>query len=233
MSTIWRARLAHVAVVVLGVVVLGLGAGSVVLDHLTRQPGTGGPVADAFIGAAGVVPATAVGMLLAARRPRNPIGWLLLAIIIVEIVPASRYLVLDYRMHHGSLPLGWLAVVLEECWPMFLVSVSLLLWLFPDGRLPTGRWHRAASAAAVGWLLLGVATSSRGVLVAAGGDVRIQASGSLANPSPVAFRVLDVLVIGGTLISWVTWLAVQVPTYRRASGVHRQQLKWLFSGAAI
>jgi hypothetical protein len=233
MSTIWRARLAHVAVVVLGVVVLGLGAGSVVLDHLTRQPGTGGPVADAFIGAAGVVPATAVGMLLAARRPRNPIGWLLLAIIIVEIVPASQYLVLDYRMHHGTLPLGWLAVVLEECWPMFLVSVTLLLWLFPDGALPAGRWHRAASVAAIGWLLLGLATSSRGVLVAAGGDVRIQASGSLANPSPVAFRVLDVLVIGGTLISWVVWLAVQVPTYRRASGMHRQQLKWLFSGAAI
>jgi hypothetical protein len=222
-----------VAAVVLGVVALGLGAGSVVLDHLTRQAGTGGPVADAFITAAGVVPATAVGTLLVARRPRNPIGWLLLAIVIVEINPASGYLILDYRMHHGSLPLGWVAVVLEECWPMFLVSVSLLLWLFPDGTLPAGRWHRAASVAAVGWLLVGLATSSRGVLVAAGHDVRIQASGSLANPSPGAFRVLDVVVIAGTLISWVAWLAVQIPTYRHASGVHRQQLKWLYSGAAI
>jgi hypothetical protein len=217
----------------LGLVILGLGVAAVVLDHLTRQPGTGGPVADAFVGAAGVLPATAVGLLLAARRPRNPIGWLLLAIIIVELSPASQYLILDYRMHHGSLPLGWAAVVLEECWPMFLVSVTLLLWLFPDGTLPAGRWHRAASAGAIGWLLVGLATSSRGVLVAAGGDVRIQASGSLANPSPGAYRVLDVLVIAGTLVSWAAWLAVQVPTYRHASGVHRQQLKWLYGGAAI
>jgi hypothetical protein len=50
---------------------------------------------------------------------------------------------------------------------------------------------------------------------------------------PGAFRVLDVVVIAGTLVSWVAWLAIQIPTYRHASGVHRQQLKWLYSGAAI
>ena len=233
MSTIVRAQTAAAAAVVLGVVTLGLGAASVLLDNLTHQPGTGGPAADAFITAVGAVPATAVGTLLAARRPRNPIGWMLLAIIIVEGSPASQYLILDYRMHHGALPLGWVAVVLQECWPMFLVLTSLLLWLFPDGTLPTGRWHRPAAVAAVGWLLIGLATSSRGVLVAAGGDVRIQASGGLANPVPGAFRVLDVLVIVGTLVSWIAWLAIQVPTYRHASGEHRQQLKWLYSGAAI
>ena len=233
MSTIVRAQTAAAAAVVLGVVTLGLGAASVLLDNLTHQPGTGGPAADAFITVVGAVPATAVGTLLAARRPRNPIGWMLLAIIILEISPTSQYLILDYRMHHGALPLGWVAVVLQECWPMFLVLTSLLLWLFPDGTLPTGRWHRPAAVAAVGWLLIGLATSSRGVLVAAGGDVRIQASGGLANPVPGAFRVLDVLVIVGTLVSWIAWLAIQVPTYRHASGEHRQQLKWLYSGAAI
>ena len=179
------------------------------------------------------MPATAVGTLLAVRRPRNPIGWLLLAIILVEVVPTSQYLILDYRMHHGSLPLGWVAVVLQECWPMFLVSVTLLLCLFPDGTLPAGRWHRAASVAAVGWLLVGLATSARGVLVAAGGDVRIQPSGGLANPSPDGLRVLSAVVIVGTLVSWTAWLAVQVPVYRHASGVYRQQLKWLYSGAVI
>ncbi len=234
MSTIVRARTAPVAAaVVLGVVTLGLGAASVLLDSLTHQPGTGGPAADAFITAAGAVPATAVGTLLAARRPRNPIGWILLAIIIVEISPASQYLILDYRMHHGALPLGWVAVVLKECWPMFLVLITLLLWLFPDGTPPEGRWHRPAAVAAVGWLLIGLATSSRGVLVAAGGDVRIQASGDLANRLPGALRVLDVVVIAGTLASWTAWLAIQIPTYRHASGEHRQQLKWLYSGAAI
>jgi hypothetical protein len=232
-STGVRARTAAAAAVVLGVVTLGLGAASVVLDRLTHQPGTGGPAADAFFTTVGAVPATAVGTLLAVRRPRNPIGWMLLAIIIVEINPASQYLILDYRMHHGALPLGWVAVVIEECWPMFLVLVTLLLWLFPNGTLPGRRWHRLAVVAAVGWLLVGLATSSRGVLVAAGGDVRIQASGDLANPVPGAMRALDVVVIAGTLASWAAWLAIQVPTYRHASGEHRQQLKWLYSGAGI
>ncbi len=39
--------------------------------------------------------------------------------------------------------------------------------------------------------------------------------------------------IAGTLASWTAWLAIQVPAYRHASGEHRQQLKWLYSGAAI
>ena len=228
-----RARTAAVAAVVLGVVTLGLGLASVLLDSLIHQPGTGGPAADAFITAVGVVPVTAVGTLLAARRPRNPIGWMLLAIILVEASPTSQYLILDYRMHHGALPLGWVAVVLQECWPMFLVLITLLLWLFPDGTLPRGRWYRPAAVGAVGWLLVGLATSSRGVLVAAGRDVRIQASGDLANPLPGALRVLSVVVIVGTLASWTAWLAIQIPTYRHASGEHRQQLKWLYSGAAI
>jgi hypothetical protein len=42
-STIVRARTASVTAVVLGVVALGLGAASVLVDSLTHQPGTGGP----------------------------------------------------------------------------------------------------------------------------------------------------------------------------------------------
>ena len=174
------------AAVVLGVVILGLAVASVVLDSLIHQSGIGGPAVDALITAAAVVPVTAVGTFLAARQPRNLIGWMLLAIVIVELSPTSQYLILDYRMHHGSLPVGWVAVVLEECWPMFLVLTTLLLWLFPNGTLPPGRWHRAATIGAAGWLLFGLATSSRGVLVAAGGDIRIQANGDLANPLPGA-----------------------------------------------
>jgi hypothetical protein len=232
-STSWRARTPVAVAVLLGVVALGLGAASVLLDHLTHQPGTGGWAADTFLTVVGAVPATAVGMLLAARRPRNPIGWMLLAIIILEISPTAPYLILDYRTHHGALPLGGLAVVIEECWPMFLVLVTLLLWLFPDGTLPAGRWHRAASVAAVGWLLVGLARSSQGVLLATEGGVRVQADGDLANPLPGAFRVLSVVVIVGTLVSWTAWLAIQIPAYRHASGEYRQQLKWLYSGAGI
>jgi hypothetical protein len=84
-----------------------------------------------------------------------------------------------------------------------------------------------------GWVLLALVTVSRGVLLAVGGDVRIQASGALANPSPAAFLVLGVVMTAGNLVAWVAWLAIQIPTYRHSSGVHRQQLRWLYSGAVI
>jgi hypothetical protein len=79
--------MAPVAAVVLGVVTLGLGLATVLLDSLTHQPGTGRPVADASITAASVVPAAVVGALLAACRPRNPIGWILLALILTNFIP--------------------------------------------------------------------------------------------------------------------------------------------------
>jgi hypothetical protein len=91
-----------------------------------------------------MAPPVAVATLLAVRRPRNPIGWILLAIFLVAFAPAGGYAVLDYRMHRGTLPLGWVAVVLGAAWPIFLLLIAILVWLFPDGRLPAGRWRRVA-----------------------------------------------------------------------------------------
>jgi hypothetical protein len=177
-----RGRTAPAAAVLLGAISLGFGVATVLLDRVTHQA-TGGPAADAFVTAVGVVPVTAVGTLLAARRPRNPIGWMLLFLAAMNYMPTSQYGILDYRMRHGTLPLGWVAVVLDEFWPFMLLVITLLLWLFPDGKLPAGRWHRPAIFAAFAWLLIALALASRGVLVVAGHDVRIQANGDLANPA--------------------------------------------------
>jgi hypothetical protein len=72
-------RAAPVVAVTLGLVTLGIGMAEVPLDSLSHAAGTGGPLVDTLTTAVFVVPATAVATLLAARRPRNPIGWLLLA----------------------------------------------------------------------------------------------------------------------------------------------------------
>jgi hypothetical protein len=50
---------------------------------------------------------------------------------------------------------------------------------------------------------------------------------------PGVVTVLDGVVIVATVVSWVAWLVFQIPTYRHADGERRQQLKWLYSGAAI
>ncbi|HUA30807.1 MAG TPA: hypothetical protein VMC03_18130 [Streptosporangiaceae bacterium] len=230
----WRLRrAAPVTAIALGVVTLGIGMAEVPLDTLTHQAGTGGALTDTLTTTVAVLPATAVATLLAARRPRNPIGWLMLAFLIAGFNPSSQYIVLAYRMHHGTLPLGWVAVVLQECWPLFLYFIAVLLWIFPDGTLPSGRWHRWSVVLVVAGLLISLAASSQGLLAVVAHDVRLKASGDLATPLPGVLTVLDGVVIIGALVSWVTWLAFQIPDYRRADGERRQQLKWLYSGAAI
>ena len=111
MSMALGRRAAQAVAVAFGVFTLAVGLASVPLNEIARLPGPRGPVNFAFIVAV-MVPAVAVGTLLAARRPRNPIGWLLLAIFLLAVAPAGDYAIIDYRMHHGTLPLGWVAVVL-------------------------------------------------------------------------------------------------------------------------
>jgi hypothetical protein len=228
-----RGRIAPVAAVLLGLVVLGMLALTVVLDSLTHYPGTGGPLVDSLaVGAAGI-PAASVATLLVARRPRNPIGWLLFGILFAGASPSNEYDILAYRMHPGTLPMGWVSVIFEELWPLFLVFIAILLWVFPDGKLPAGRWRRPSVVLLVSGLLLGVVASTPGVIVVARGDVRIRATGDLANPPGGWFEILYVALIALSLGAWLAWIVIQIPTYRKAGGERRQQLKWLYSGAAV
>ena len=158
---------------------------------------------------------------------------MLLAIFLFAAAPTGGYAVLDYRMHHGALPFGWVVVVFHAAWPMFLVLVTILLWLFPDGRLPPGRWRGLARALVVVWALVGLVASARGVAAVAGHDIRIDAGGNLTADQSWPWRVSIAVVIVGSLASGLTWLIVQVPRYRRSVGERRQQLKWLYTGAIV
>jgi hypothetical protein len=226
-------RAAQASAVVLGLVTLGLGLAVAPLDAITHEAGVGNPWAEGISNAAAVAPAAAVGTLLAIRRPRNPIGWMILAILVLGFSPTDEYAVLDYRMHHGTLPLGGLAIVLQECWPMFLVLIAILLWVFPDGKLPAGRWRRRSAVLAGAGALIAVVASAPGVIAVAGHDVHLTASGDLANSGPAVFSVFEGAAIVVSLAGWLAWVVIQIPTYRHASGERRQQLKWLYSGAAL
>ena len=230
-SAILRSRQAAPVVAVgLGVLTLGFCLAAVPLDGVIHQYGPGGPVADWLSTAAVVVPVAVIGVLLAARRPRNPIGWILLAILLLGFNPLGQYAVLDYRVHHGTLPFGWVAVVFGSDWPMFLVLIAILLWVFPDGRLPPGRWRRVSVALVAAGLLVGLVGLAPGIVAVAGHDVHIEASSNLSAPSR-AWAIAGYMTIIAVLASWLAWLVAQVPGYRRSSGERRQQLKWLYSGA--
>jgi hypothetical protein len=227
-----RSRAASAVAVALGVLTLGVGLASVPLGDMARQPGPKGPLSLAFV-AVVMVPAVAVGTLLAARRPRNPIGWLLMAIFLLVVAPAGDYAIIDYRMHHGTLPFGSVAVVLSTSFPVWLVLIAITLWVFPDGLLPAGRWRPVAVIVVTAWVLLAVAATAAGAASVAGHAIVIDAAGNLVNKTTGLTSALQGLTVLGALASLLAWLAVQVPRYRRASYERRQQLKWLYSGAAI
>ena len=56
-----------------------------------------------------------LGMLVVRRQPRNPEGWLLLgpAVWVMVVLDSGLYAVFDYRIHHGHLPLGYIADLLR------------------------------------------------------------------------------------------------------------------------
>ena len=219
--------------VALGLLALGACVAGLAGSAAMHQPsGPGGPVADWLVTSAVALPCTAVGVLLAARRPDNPIGWLLLILLLLTANPASGYAIGDYRQHHGALPLGWVAVLFLGG-PLVTVLMAILLWLFPDGRLPAGRWHRASVALVSSGLLLGVAaTVGPGLTAVAGHDVHIDPNGNLYPVGP-GWTIAGNVTSTAALASLLGWLAVQVPRYRRAGAERRQQLKWLYSGAAV
>jgi hypothetical protein len=187
-----------------------------------------------------LLPTAAVGMLVAVRRPGNPLGWLLLGCGVLFSLEGGSvaYSVLDYRLHHGTLPLGRLAVALQPTWAAGLVLVAGALWLFPDGHLPTGRWRRVGGALFAAGLLFGALMFVPWAMAATRHTLRVDATGTpVALDHPAGAQLVWVIVenIGffALIISWVVWLAVQVPKYRRSSGERRLQLKWLYSGAAV
>src|ERR1700730_18089081 len=132
-TKVWSGRVAPGAAVAFGVLTFGAGLATVPLDRLAHQPDPHGPLSLLFL-VVFLTPGVMVGTVLAVRRPRNPIGWMLLAFYFLAVAPAGDYAIIDYRLHHGHLPLGSVAVVALASWPAWLVLVANLRGVFPEGR---------------------------------------------------------------------------------------------------
>jgi hypothetical protein len=232
-SSVVQARWAAPAVAVtLGVLTIGAAATHVLVDILTYQVRGDEQITVDWITAMGLaVPAAVTGALVAARRPGNPLGWLILGLFWFSGVPAGGYAFLDYGIHHGTLPLGRVAVALATAWPVWLFLIPVLLWLFPDGRLPQGRWRRVAVTFVAAGAALSVVASVGNFVAVAGHAVPVKASGSFAANASGAWGLIENVVVFGIGASCLVWLVVQVPRYRRSAGERREQLKWLYSGA--
>ena len=84
-----------------------------------------------------------VGVVVARRQPRNPIGWILISFIVLFLLSTvvGWYAALYYRFGHHGLPLAGVAVILQPLWAPALLLFPVVMLLFPDGRLASRRWR--------------------------------------------------------------------------------------------
>ena len=222
------ARRVRLTAIVLGALVLVLAGLSVPIGIAARQP---------FDGLVLSVVLTAVlGWLITRRQPGNRIGLLLVGYgaLLVFSDDAQNYAVLDYHLHHGTLPLGFPAVLIaSELWSAWFLIPPLIILLFPDGTLPP-RWRMVSRAYLAVCALIIAILLGAGAWQMSGTRIVVTSKGQLVNNSGPAGALGFVLVIGflAVPVFWVLFVVRQVLSWRRATGERRAQLKWLMAGSA-
>jgi hypothetical protein len=227
----WTAALAW-ALAGLSVLALAPAGRLATLSQRARLPSA--QLAAVAVGAVilATVSTAAVGALLASRRPRHPVGWLLLGVGLglAASVLVEPYVKYGLIVRPGSLPgaryLVGLSYVTTLVW---LSCAGFVLLLTPTGRLPSPRWRwwaRLAAAAPVVTTLASVVQPDP------------LAPDWYGNPLavPALSRVLVVPAVAGVVVvlaSLLVGAASLVGRFRHARGVERQQLRWLALAAIL
>ena len=207
---------------------LALLAGAVILILLRSaappRPGDQ-PWANDLIITASLAVAIVVGGFVAARLPRNPYGWLLLAFGIGNggiHSAAVEYIHVSDRI--APLPLTPLAFYLAAFgFSLWLAAVPLLFLLFPNGRLPSRRWRWLAVVVVFCFLVLAslMWLSPSAVLVAVPSPFHDAAALNGWADTLTSAATFSILL--AILLSALSVLARGL----RARGQERQQFKWL------
>ncbi len=226
--------LARSAALALGGLLLALCAADWPLSRLAHQSvNAGGGSVPIWVSAGFGL----VGLVLAWRRPANPLGWVILGVAACFALSedASYYTVADYRLHHGDLPLGGAALLAQPGWAPGIVGLGLVALLFPDGRPLSSRWRWVL------WLYLALGAmwivgAEVGTVMAIGGhQEQVDAGGNLlaldsSRGVGAWWMPIEAVFFLLLLLCWLASVIAQVLSYRRSAGERRQQLKWLLTG---
>jgi hypothetical protein len=178
----------------------------------------------------------AVGALVAARQPRNPVGWQLLAVggLLTLGLSSDAYARYTLVTAPGSLPAGLLVAWVGglSFAPLSWILLMLLPLYFPTGRLLSPRWRLVAWSGAAFMVL---AIVGNGLLPDA---LEVSGIGVVRNPLavPSATHLLGVLMILALpflVLGMGGAVAAVIVRFRRAGGVERAQLKWFTYAAAL
>jgi hypothetical protein len=179
--------------------------------------------------------AALVGGLIASRRPRNPVGWLIIGhALCFSLGEFSRqYTIYGLLTDPGSLPLARvMASPPYWAWYPGLVLISLLSLYFPNGRLVSRRWRPVVWLAAFGMVVLTVIAAVQpgsGETQGIPNPLGIEGLESLRSLS----GVLEVAIPASWLALGAASVASLVLRFRRSRGEEQQQIKWVAYAAVL
>jgi signal transduction histidine kinase len=178
------------------------------------------------------------GVVVAVRRPRNPVGWLFIGAgaLLTIALAAQQYAVHAVYGAPGSLPaplvVSWLGTwTFIGILPLLTVFLPLL---FPNGELPSNRLRIPV------WIMIGL--SAAFAICAAIPPINIatyvEADGTLhgaqmseSGGGPIS--ALTHVFLLATMLSAVVAVVSLVVRFVRSRGDEREQLKWFLFAAAV
>jgi signal transduction histidine kinase len=219
-------------------------AGSAVLDLATpasaRAAADSGPGWE--IGLPGLLLALP-GALLMRRVPRNAVSWVVAGTALFWALDGLASSWLTYAVQSDP-PLGGASIAfwfVQRFGAWLVFGLPLLLLLYPDGRLPTGRW-RAVSIAS-----LACTAALPLLLLVTPSEIAARRAG---RPVPAVFRVLDLdptsiplpdsvllpllqLAFPLSALGVLVPLAVVTDRLRKSTGESRRRMRWLLWAGVV
>jgi hypothetical protein len=173
-----------------------------------------------------------VGALIASRRPKNPIGWICLAVGLLWMfnIVSGGYGIYGLLARPDSVPFP--AVIGSQGEWMGPATVGLLgtflILLFPDGRLPSGRWRPLAWLSGAALVLGSVGNAfAPGPLP----DLGVRNPFGLEGyPWMSGARDAVNLLLSVCMLASASSLVLR---YRRSGGEVREQIKWIAFAASV
>jgi signal transduction histidine kinase len=184
-----------------------------------------------------------VGLLLALRRPRNPLGWLALVAILILGIGSLSALVGSILASDGN-GVGNYVLLLSAFWnapgggvPETLLIVLLLI--FPDGHLPSRRWRWllytliAVGSAGIVLCLVTPGSGALGISFAATPGVTPPRSPlAIAGSGAIVTTLSNVVNLGSYALD-ALGLASIFLRLRGADADRRHQIRWVAFGAVV
>jgi signal transduction histidine kinase len=180
------------------------------------------------------IPVPLLGILIASRRPRNPIGWIYLGasfalgVVIFGQLYAIHVLLVDPGALPGGHVMAWISVLFL---PVAICLLPFLFLLFPTGHLPSRRWRPVAWLSAAVLICLTVGSGIFAAQIWSNPFVGSEEATMGSQP-----RVVVAVFFAAALTYPVALLlsfASVVARFRRSTGEERLQLKWFVAAAAV